>query len=60
MRVEERGCQKVSLVLGAGVFVRMVMPGAVKTSQLSEIPLPFVDDDIILYTLFSVKSQPVI
>ena len=58
MRVDKRGCQKVSLVLGAGVFVRMVMPGVMKTSQLSKISLPFVDDDIILYTSFSVKSQP--
>jgi hypothetical protein len=40
--------------------VRMVMPGVMKTSQLSEVSFPFVDDDIILYTRVSVKSQPVI
>jgi hypothetical protein len=60
MRVDERGCQKVSLVLGAGVFIRIGMPGVVKTSQLSEVSLPFVDDGIILYVPFFIKNQPVI
>ena len=34
------------------------MPGVVKISQLSEVSLTFVDDDNILYTSVSVKSQP--
>jgi D-arabinose 1-dehydrogenase-like Zn-dependent alcohol dehydrogenase len=44
---DEMKNKKVSLVLGAGVFVRMVMPGVMKRSQLSEISSPFADDDII-------------
>ena len=52
MNVDEVGFQKVSFVLGAGVFVTTGIPGVIKTSQLSEISLPFVNDDIILYASF--------
>jgi hypothetical protein len=52
MSVDEVGFRKVSFVLGAGVLVAMGMPGVTKTSQLSEVAFPFVDDNIIFYVSF--------